>query len=487
MIPFSVENIEQRLQRMPTLTIVLSLIVGIIVSASVSMNWVGWLVVFCVALICALPIRRTIYLAIFAYGGQSYSYHTAQRLPCNEPLQVVVEMDYKVADYGSHTAWSADVHRCNGEACRAKILLSVDSLVVVDQGDVVEAAITLRSIDGTKSGYSHFTLLRGYSGRGWLSERKVESIDVRAATTLHSRAVKRIGRLLGTDDTSAVAMSVLLGAKQHSLAPIRKAYSYSGMSHLLAVSGLHIGMVLLLLLVVLRPIVFLPRGNRMIYAVAVVLMWAYVAVCGYPASAVRAALMLTLLNLSSFFELKHSNSNSVCLAALIMLAADPTLLFDVGFILSFVAVIAIINFALPLCRMMAIKQWWLRLLINSMVISTVCVVATLPIVSICFGTISVLSILVTPLALIFAQLTLIYGLMMLVTPDVVAQSFVAPLRWCSDMGNAIIEGVVQWGVGFGSLSFSAVGVAVYYAVLVAVMVLFWGVKGKKRFEITNND
>lgn len=488
MLYFSTQNIKQRIEGMPMITIILSLIIGIAVSALLSPTIWVWAVLFVGSLIVTLFFRGAIFMAVVAYGGFSYSYHIAGSLPYDQPLNVVLKVGSQIGDYGSYTTWNAKIKECQGRRCGVKVRLTVDSLVMVELGDVVIATTKVRPIDSSQSVYNRLVAMQGVVGRLYLNSSSVEQVLPARFSRLHSSVTKRMSRLLGDSEASAAALSIVLGAKSVPLASMRSEYSYSGMSHMLAVSGLHIGLVSLLLALFVRPLVFVirRRANVIITAIILLLIWLYIAMCGYPPSALRAAIMFSVLNICYIFGWHQLNSSPVSVAALVMLVIDPTLLFDLSFILSFVAVIAIVEVGSPLCRILSVSNRRLRELINSLVISTVCVAATLPIVSLCFGTVSTLSIFITPLVLIFAQLTLIYGLIMVVVPDVVARSFVEPILWCNDVGNSIVKWSVGADFGFGHLNIGFTGCVVYYVVVVILLLLSWGI-GREDDILAKND
>lgn len=488
MLYFSTQNIKQHIKNVPIIAIILSLIIGIVVSALLRPSIWVWAALFVGSLIVTLFFRSAIFMAVVAYGGFSYSFYTAGRLPYDQPLNVVLKVGGQIGDYGSYSTWNAKVKECQGRRCEAKVRLTVDSLVMVEQGDVIVATTKVRPIDSSQSAYNRFVALQGVVGRLYLNSYCVEQVLPARFSRLHSSVVRRMSRLLGNSEASATALSIVLGAKSASLASTRSEYSYSGMSHMLAVSGLHIGLVSLLFSLFVRPWVFVIRykANVVITAIILLFIWLYVAMCGYPPSALRAAVMFSVLNICYIFGWHYLNSSPVSIAALVMLAIDPTLLFDLSFMLSFVAVIAIAEVGSPLCRMLSVSNRWLRSLINSLVISTVCVAATLPIVSLCFGTVSALSIFITPVVLIFSQLTLIYGLAMVVTPDVIAKSFVEPILWCNDVGNSIVEWSVGATFGFGQLNIGFVGCIVYYVVAVLLLFLSWGI-GREESILAKKD
>jgi ComEC/Rec2-related protein len=128
------------------------------------------------------------------------------------------------------------------------------------------------------------------------------------------------------------------GASRHML----RAFNYSGMGHLLAVSGLHLGLIALFITALLFPMRLLPGGARLERVCGLLLMWCYVLLIGSPPSAVRAALMITMCRLSWVLSRGVHDTHNLCLAAWVLLLYDPRLLYHISFQLSFVAVAALL-------------------------------------------------------------------------------------------------------------------------------------------------
>lgn len=121
----------------------------------------------------------------------------------------------------------------------------------------------------------------------------------------------------------------------------RQEFSVSGLGHILALSGMHVGLVAMFASALLWPMAMGGwRRQRMVGVVAIV--WAYAMMTGLGASVTRAAIMVTVMMIARLLQRRHSSLNAVCCAAVILLLFDPLNLFRAGFQLSFAAVIAII-------------------------------------------------------------------------------------------------------------------------------------------------
>lgn len=144
--------------------------------------------------------------------------------------------------------------------------------------------------------------------------------------------------------TKEFIATTLLGDDSQLSQETRTYFSQSGIAHILALSGLHVGLIATIISLFLWPLKAL--GHRKATAIiTILLIWAYAAICGTPSSVVRAAVMATIYILGRVLQRRTSALNSLCGAALIILVFDPESLFEIGFQLSFAAVLSIILFS----------------------------------------------------------------------------------------------------------------------------------------------
>lgn len=135
---------------------------------------------------------------------------------------------------------------------------------------------------------------------------------------------------------------------RRSLSPaLRAAYSRSGTSHLLAVSGLHVGIVFLLANLLLWWLPLFRHGHILRNIAVILLIWLYAATTGFPPSVVRAALMFSVLQFALASSSEYVGMNTLAGVAFVMLLFHPDYLFDISFQLSFIAVAGIIAWGLP--------------------------------------------------------------------------------------------------------------------------------------------
>ncbi|MDO4497821.1 MAG: ComEC/Rec2 family competence protein [Bacteroidales bacterium] len=142
--------------------------------------------------------------------------------------------------------------------------------------------------------------------------------------------------------TVVVAQGVLFGDKKAMPKEQKQLLSRAGMSHILAVSGLHIGIIWAMLAALFLPFrMFDERGwHRWII---LLLLWGYIAVVGFPISAIRAGTMITMVHVSYFLRRDVWSWDNLSAAALLILLFLPSQLYEVGFQLSFLSTAGILS------------------------------------------------------------------------------------------------------------------------------------------------
>lgn len=148
-------------------------------------------------------------------------------------------------------------------------------------------------------------------------------------------------------DTQAFLITLLLGDRSYLQSDVRQSFADAGISHVLALSGMHVSIIAGILLFLLFPL-NLKGWYRARYALVVPLIWGYTLITGCAPSTMRAALMTTCMIICLLSERKPWPWNSLLLATFIILLVDPNALYDVGLQLSFVCVASLLLFVNPI-------------------------------------------------------------------------------------------------------------------------------------------
>ncbi|WP_303317009.1 ComEC/Rec2 family competence protein [Flavivirga abyssicola] len=144
-------------------------------------------------------------------------------------------------------------------------------------------------------------------------------------------------------DELAIINALLLGQRQTISKTVYSNYTNAGAIHILAVSGLHVGIILIILGLVLKPIESFKHGKLVKTILLVVLLWCFAFIAGLSASVTRAITMFSIIAIASNLKRPTNIYNTLAISIFILLLFKPMFLFDVGFQLSYLAVFAIVT------------------------------------------------------------------------------------------------------------------------------------------------
>ena len=142
------------------------------------------------------------------------------------------------------------------------------------------------------------------------------------------------------DDAYAVVAAMALGDKSALTQELKDVYSVTGASHILALSGLHLGIIYTLL----SLFVFSRRWQMLSQIIIMLSIWGFVFLVGLSTSVMRSAVMLSVYALLSLGHRDRMSVNTLAFTAIVMLMVSPMSLFDVGFQMSYMAVFSILLF-----------------------------------------------------------------------------------------------------------------------------------------------
>ncbi len=141
-----------------------------------------------------------------------------------------------------------------------------------------------------------------------------------------------------SNENTEIAYSALFGDKDLLSDKQYNSYKLSGVAHLLAVSGLHVGIIVAILNWLLK-ILKIKKWYKFSIVLIVLLFYAYL--CDFSISVVRASVMAAVLMLANIFGREHDSLNAISVAGIVIFLINPICVFDVGFLLSFSCVLGI--------------------------------------------------------------------------------------------------------------------------------------------------
>src|SRR5690606_4466680 len=143
-------------------------------------------------------------------------------------------------------------------------------------------------------------------------------------------------------DELAIINALLLGQRLDISEEVYSNYTNAGVIHILAISGLHIGIILLILSSVLKPIELFKHGKLIKTILLIIILWGFAFIAGLSASVTRSVTMFSIVAMAMNLKRPTSIYNTLSISMFALLLVKPMFLFDVGFQLSYLAVFSIV-------------------------------------------------------------------------------------------------------------------------------------------------
>jgi len=305
----------------------------------------------------------------------------------------------------------------------------------------------------------------------WKKTGGTVNMSLKQRTLYFREHVMEKYREWGVDEQTFPILSALtLGYKGGLDKQTRETYSVAGISHVLALSGMHIGFIWLLLDGLLG-LLMKGRLKWLKWLLVVSVLWAFAFLVGLEASVVRAVIMCMLLELGRASGGRPLSMNTLSIAALCMLLYRPFYLFDVSFQLSFVAVASILCVYPVLFRSLDVRNRMARWCWGVMSVSISAQLGTAPLVMYYFSNFSVYFLLANLVASVIVPLIIYISLLMLVVSPLPCLRGICIILL--DALVAVLNGVAEWTGNLPLASFSLQGLG-WMEMLVCYVVLAFG-------------
>ncbi|MFC1693969.1 DNA internalization-related competence protein ComEC/Rec2 [Candidatus Latescibacterota bacterium] len=239
--------------------------------------------------------------------------------------------------------------------------------------------------------------------------------------------------------------AMILGERNALTFETRAQFAQSGIAHILAVSGLHVGILALALNFILAAFKF-PKKIRIL--IIVCFMGMYAGICGFRPPVTRAVIMISMVFGAMLFERPRNVENSLFVALIVILAFDPVSLFSPSLQLSFAAVWGITTFYSPIIQVIKPKHRLLKpiqYILSIFVVSTLAFIVTSPVVAGHFGSLPLLSVPVNIIAVPLTFFIVILGITTIVL--IPFGSIVSPITSSISLITGILLRVLSWLAG----------------------------------------
>ncbi|MDC8000197.1 ComEC/Rec2 family competence protein [Aequorivita todarodis] len=432
------------------------------------------------------------YLCFFAVGYFSYQ----MRLPWFQPrhysnsiaeetpalLQLKITQMLKPDTF--NYKYFAAVSAVNGVSTDGKILLHVskDSLkkeFSVDEILLVYAPITQiqKPLNPQQFDYSDYMKSLGVYAQLRISEKEILKIRngtptlTGAAQNFRASIVEKLQKTKLKTDERAIIQALVLGEKKDIDKNLYNEYAAAGAVHILAVSGLHVGILYAILAFLLKPLARWKFGSYFQAVSIVLLLWGFALLSGLSPSVTRAVTMFSFFAVAKIFNRETNAINTLFLSFLALLIINPLWLFQVGFQLSYLAVFFIV-WLQPLFYKVGYSKYWLVRKIWTIVAVTLCAqIGVLPLSLYYFHQFPGLFLVTNIVVLPFLTILMCGGILI-----VILASFEILPNWLAASYNFLIEGLngfihwiaVQDEFLFKNIPFSTLKVLGAYLLIIAL-------------------
>lgn len=258
-------------------------------------------------------------------------------------------------------------------------------------GDTLLVKADLKPATSRNEGYLEYLHKQGIFQAAYISRTIVkpqERADLMAqANDLRTTLTERLSQMIPDTNMAAVGAAMFLGDKSHLSQEIKQQFAQAGLSHILAVSGLHVGVIFLGLGFLFHPVNRGKRGPLVKQLLVLAGLLGYMVLTGAGAAVVRAVMMFGLVLVMKLLGQKTHLLTALSFSAWVQVLWNPAVIFDVGFQLSYAAVLGIF-LVLPWLE----RQWkgnipvWLSHLYAGMSVTIAATLFTAPFVIHYFGT-----------------------------------------------------------------------------------------------------
>ena len=305
---------------------------------------------------------------VFIQNDANYSNYYERFLKDNS--SVVLKVDKVLKSSAYHDKYQAIILQIDNQKTRGTVLLNLSKDTLRNQLKVNELLISKpvflkvnAPLNPHQFDYQKYLEKQGIRQQIFLDKNEFKSLG------LGSRTIKgwseqfrdlvqvSMGKYHFKKNELAVINALLLGQRQDVSKQLLTDYARAGAIHILAVSGLHVGIILMLLLKLFTPFEHFKHGKTIKTIIIILILWMFAFVAGLSASVVRAVTMFSFLAIGQQFGSKKIILFSLFSSLFLLLIFNPFFLFDVGFQLSYLAVLGIITIQYKLYKIITFRNF----------------------------------------------------------------------------------------------------------------------------------
>lgn len=298
-------------------------------------------------------------IGIFAFASHNPTrnnhhyihYITSQKKICTATICINEKLKNSIAN----DRYVAQIKTLNGKESYGKILLNIKKNKNIPNFDIGTSLKIIGLFDTNKSlknpnQFDYWNYLENQQIYGQVyvqsSNIKIGTFQDKSiaydASILRNRIIKNLEKNHFHKSELSVVVALILGQQQDISPEIVRDYQYAGAVHVLSVSGLHVGFILLFITFLLKPFPNTKNGTVIKLIIVITFLWAFGILAGLAPSVLRSVTMFSFVAVGMYLRRSINIYNTLAVSVLLILLFQPSFLFDVGFQLSYVALYFIV-------------------------------------------------------------------------------------------------------------------------------------------------
>ncbi|WP_179318084.1 ComEC/Rec2 family competence protein [Winogradskyella helgolandensis] len=318
------------------------------------------------------------YLCMVGVGITSYtiqneklrSHHYTHLKPSDSNNSIVFQIEERLKPDTYNDKYIAVIKSFNNEEAIGNLLINVkrdsiskrfnvdDLLVTSSELKVIQKPLNPYQFD-----YSKYLELDQVYHQVYLNSANILQLSDSKSTiygyadALRTQINRKLIEAGFKNDALSIMNALLLGQRQTIDKTVYSNYVNSGTIHILAVSGLHVGIILIILNFIFKPLLYLKYGHFIKPFILVCILWSFAVIAGLSPSVTRAVTMFSVITIAMHLKRRTNIYNTLVISAFLILLIKPTFLFAVGFQMSYLAVLGIVSIQPIIYKLWKPKYW----------------------------------------------------------------------------------------------------------------------------------
>jgi len=493
----------------PFLRITIPLALGITTNIYLEANSKHWFLLLLIAFIkiavlWMVPLKWrwklsvlqgiVILLMIFSIGGLAHSYKIkGSDAMLNKTEKVyflkVIE-EHKKTNFGRRYLAEIYLYKEPYQFLTKCYIYTKDSMISFKEGDLIISNCKLERIKNTSNPGSYdfqknsatngifmktfFDNTNEFSLIGYDENKLIQLINKNQVWI-----VETLRHSLKNRENSGLAEAIMIGYREDLDPALLESYTNTGVVHVIAISGLHVGLIFSIISMIINVIIGHTKGKWISLFITLPLIWWFTILTGSTPSVIRSALMSTLIIIGNASEKKSVAINSLMIAAFIQMMHNPNIISDLGFQLSYTAVGSILIFNPYISKMIYVKNNLIKICWELVSVTLAAQLLTTPISIFHFHQFPILFLFTNLIAVPLSSIILIAEIMLCLTNSIKPETdiFSIPVNFLIDTMNAYIRKIET--VPFAVINELFIGIPTVLMLYVLFTAIFLLIKNKK--------